>query len=58
MNIYFTIMITILILTQIIRLIQNAVQLKYLANKKQNDEVVKAWNKLEKAIDRLNENNK
>jgi hypothetical protein len=51
-------MITILILTQIIRLIQNAVQLKYLANKKQNDEVVKAWNKLEKAIDRLNENNK
>ena len=53
MNIYLTIITTVLVLTQVIRLIQNAKQLKYLADKKQNDDVVKAWNKLEKAINEL-----
>ena len=55
MNTYLTIMVTILVLTQIIRLIQNAMQLGHLTNKKYNQDVVQAWNKLEKAIDRLNE---
>ena len=55
MNTYLTIMVTILVLTQIIRLIQNAMQLRHLADKKYNQDVVQAWNKLEKAIDRLNE---
>ena len=55
MNIYLTIITTVLVLTQVIRLIQNAKQLKYLADKKQNDDVVKAWDKLEKAIDKLSE---
>ena len=54
MNTYLTIMVTVLVLTQIIRLIQNAMQLGYLADKKYNQDVVQAWNKLEKAIDRLN----
>ena len=53
MNIYLTIITTVLVLTQVIRLIQNAKQLKYLADKKQNDDVVKTWNKLEKAINEL-----
>ena len=53
MNIYLTIITTVLVLTQVIRLIQNAKQLKYLADKKQNDDVVKVWNKLEKAINEL-----
>ena len=55
MNTYLTIMVTVLVLTQVIRLIQNARQLGHLADKKYNQDVVQAWNKLEKAIDRLNE---
>lgn len=54
MNTYLAIITTVLVLTQIIRLMQNAIQLKYLADKKQNEEVIKAWNKLEIAIDALN----
>jgi biopolymer transport protein ExbB/TolQ len=47
MNTYLTIITTVLVLTQIIRLIQNSMQLKFLAKTRiENKEVVNAWNDL------------
>lgn len=52
MNIYLAIITTALVLTQIIRLIQNTIQLKnQIELDKKNLRVMEAWDKLEQAID-------
>lgn len=48
---YLVIITTVLVLTQIIRLIQNAMQLKH--NRDKENEVIAEWKKLVNAIDRL-----
>jgi hypothetical protein len=54
MNTYLTIITTVLVLTQIIRLIQNSVQLKFLANTRiENKEVVNAWRELKNVMEKL-----
>jgi len=54
MNTYLAIITTTLVLTQIIRLIQNAIQLKHLAKTKiDNSEVVQAWKELKNTMDNL-----
>jgi hypothetical protein len=51
MNTYLTIITTVLVLTQIIRLIQNSVQLKFLAKTRiENKEVVNAWRELKNVM--------
>ena len=52
MNIYLAIITTALVLTQIIRLIQNTIQLKnQIELDKKNLRVMEVWDKLEQAID-------
>ena len=53
MTTYLVIITTILVLTQIIRVIQNAIQLGKYEHKitKQNDEIINIYIKLEKALD-------
>jgi hypothetical protein len=54
MNTYLTIITTVLVLTQIIRLIQNSVQLKFLAKTRiENKEVVNAWNGLKDVMEKF-----
>jgi biopolymer transport protein ExbB/TolQ len=54
MNTYLTIITTVLVLTQIIRLIQNSVQLKFLAKTRiENKEVVNAWNDLKNVMEKF-----
>jgi hypothetical protein len=54
MNTYLTIITTVLVLTQIIRLIQNTVQLKFLAKTRiENKEVVNAWNDLKNVMEKF-----
>ena len=55
---YLVVITTILVITQIIRLIQNAIQLRRM-NKQlestQNKQIVRLWDKLEEAIDKYME---
>jgi hypothetical protein len=54
MNTYLAIITTVLVLTQIIRLIQNSIQLKFLANTRiENKEVVNAWNDLKNVMEKF-----
>jgi hypothetical protein len=54
MNTYLTIITTVLVLTQIIRLIQNSVQLKFLAKTRiENKEVVNAWHELKDVMEKF-----
>lgn len=54
MEIYLCIITTALVLTQIIRLCQNARQLKYLTRAKNKEaEVMQKWEQMASAIDRL-----
>jgi hypothetical protein len=54
MNTYLTIITTVLVLTQIIRLIQNSMQLKFLAKTRiENKEVVNAWNGLKDVMEKF-----
>jgi hypothetical protein len=54
MNKYLAIITTVLVLTQIIRLIQNSIQLKFLANTRiENKEVVNAWNDLKDVMEKF-----
>jgi hypothetical protein len=54
MNTYLTIITTVLVITQIIRLIQNAMQLTHLAKTKiDNAEVVQAWKELKSTMENL-----
>lgn len=47
MTIYLTIITTVLVATQVIRLIQNTIQLKHLRTTKiENAEILKSWNEL------------
>lgn len=55
MGTYLAIITTTLVLTQIIRVIQNTKQLKYLSDKKHNNEVIETWKRLEEAINTLSE---
>jgi len=50
---YLTIITTVLVLTQIIRLCQNAIQLKHLKDKTKENEVINEWKKLVAAINKL-----
>lgn len=53
MNLYLTIITTVLVLTQIIRLTQNAMQLRHLHKiHKHDDYIKKVYEKLEKAADK------
>ena len=52
MNLYLTIITTVLVLTQIIRVTQNAMQLKHLKNiHKYDDYILSVYKKLDKALD-------
>jgi hypothetical protein len=52
MNIYLAIITTILVLTQVIRVTQNAIQLNRIGEAhKYNDELMRIWRKVEKFID-------
>jgi hypothetical protein len=56
MSTYLTIITTVLVLTQIIRLIQNSIQLQGMKKVRlENEKVVEMWVRLEESIDRLNE---
>ncbi len=56
MNTYLTIITTVLVLTQVIRLIQNGMQLQGMKKVRlDNERIVEMWERLEEAIDRLNE---
>jgi len=49
---YLTIITTVLVLTQIIRVTQNAIQLrKYSATSRQNDEVLRIWYSIAKRFE-------
>lgn len=53
---YLTIMVTALVLTQIIRLIQNATQLKHLrTSAEENYEVVRMWRDMLSGIEKLSD---
>lgn len=53
MDIYLTIITTALVLTQIIRLIQNSKQLKHVRRLNQdNDRIMLVWKKVEQAVDK------
>ena len=54
MEIYLVVITTALVLTQIIRLMQNNAQLKHIKRKKAEEkEVVEKWKRMADAIDRL-----
>jgi hypothetical protein len=56
MSTYLTIITTVLVLTQAIRVIQNAIQLQGMKKVRlDNEKIVEMWERLEEAIDRLNE---
>jgi hypothetical protein len=58
METYLTIMVTVLVATQVIRITQNAIQLKRLNNRigtSTDDEVIAMWDKLVESINRLSE---
>jgi hypothetical protein len=58
MDIYLTIMVTVLVATQIIRVTQNAIQLHRLKNRigtSTDAEVLAMWDKLSESIDNLSE---
>ena len=54
MTCYLTIMVTILVATQIIRLIQNTIQLRRF-NKHTDDEVMATWKELVNSVDKLSD---
>ena len=57
MEIYLVIITTVLVLTQVIRVSQNYIQLRHLKNKELEEiEIREEWRKLCKSIDRLNKN--
>ena len=57
MNTYLTIITTILVLTQIIRLIQNAIQIKrYGEIERYNKDLIRVYKKLEYWLDREDDN--
>ena len=54
MEIYLTIMVTILVITQVIRLTQNAIQLRRQTQALESDpnkQLLRLWDKLEKCLD-------
>ncbi len=54
MTTYLTIMVTVLVTTQVIRLTQNAIQLKRMDKRmEQNDHVEEVWEELIISLDRL-----
>jgi uncharacterized protein YqeY len=58
METYLTIMVTVLVATQVIRITQNAIQLHRLKNRigtATDDEVLAMWDKLVESINRLSE---
>jgi len=58
MDIYLTIMVTVLVATQIIRVTQNTIQLRRLKSMMgtaTDDEVLAVWDKLVESIDNLSE---
>lgn len=58
MDIYLTIMVTVLVATQIIRVTQNTIQLRRLKSRigtATDDEVLAMWDKLSESIDNLSE---
>jgi len=58
MDIYLTIMVTVLVATQIIRVTQNTIQLrriKSMMGTATDDEVLAMWDKLVESIDNLSE---
>lgn len=54
MTCYLTVMVTVLVATQVIRLVQNTIQLRQF-NKHTDKEVMATWEKLVDSVDRLSD---
>ncbi len=55
METYLTIMVTVLVATQVVRITQNGIQLRRLKGKATDAEVMAMWEKLVDSIDKLSE---